>query len=87
MIFLGITENYNRSCESLILRFMADEMRKAQGAWSLIEPTDLVLYAEILVEQTRPIIVRFRDYRYVDHVMDNSYKLRGSKFSVDRDCP
>ena len=53
MIFRGITENNNRPCETLILGFMADEMRIDTGAWSLIEPTDLVLYAEILVEQTQ----------------------------------
>lgn len=35
----------------------------------------------------RPIIVRFRDYRDVDRVLDNAYRLKGSRFRVDRDYP
>ena len=35
----------------------------------------------------RPIIVRFRDYRDIDHILDNAYRLKGSRFRVDRDYP
>lgn len=35
----------------------------------------------------RPIMVRFRDYRDTEHILENAYKLKGSNFGVDRDYP
>ena len=35
----------------------------------------------------RPIIAKFNDYRDTEHILDRSYKLKGTKFRVDRDYP
>ena len=91
LIFWGITERGNRQCDTLILSFMADEMR--------IDCAGMVIDRAHMLgpirrsdnwgrsDQRRPIIVRFRDYRDVDLILDNAYKLRGSRFRVDRDFP
>ena len=89
LIFWGITENNNRPCETLILGFMADEMRIDTGGMVIDRAHRLGAIRRNIgrTDPRQPIIVRFRDYRDVDHVMDNAYKLRGSKFRVDRDYP
>ena len=35
----------------------------------------------------RTIIAKFNDYRDTEHILDRSYKLKGTKFRVDRDYP
>ena len=91
LIFWGITERGNRQCDTLILSFMADEMRidcagmvidRAHRLGPIRRPDNWGRS-----DQRRPIIVRFRDYRDVDHILDNAYKLRGSRFRADRDFP
>ena len=91
LIFWGLTENNNRPCDQLILNFMAHEMRIDTADMVIDRVHRLGAYQRLQsmgrYDRRRPMIVRFRDYRDVDHVMDNAYKLRGSSFRVDRDYP
>lgn len=91
LIFWGITENNSRQCETLILSFLADEMRIDTAGIVIDRAHRLGPVKRTHVmnrsDPKRPIIVRFRDYRDIDHILDNAYRLKGSRFRVDRDYP
>ena len=91
LIFRGITENNSRQCEGLILSFLADEMRIDTAGIVIDRAHRLGPITRTHVmnrsDPKRPIIVRFRDYRDIDHILDNAYRLKGSRSRVDRDYP
>ena len=91
LVFWGITENVKRGCEDLILDFLTHEMRIDTGGMVIDRAHRLGVvnntHIRNKLDPKRPIIVRFRDYRDVDHVLDNAYRLKGSRFRVDRDYP
>ncbi|KAH3775046.1 hypothetical protein DPMN_176442 [Dreissena polymorpha] len=38
-------------------------------------------------KQTRPIIVRFQNERDIEDILANAYKLKGTKYGINRDYP
>ena len=91
LVFWGITKRTSRNCENLILSFIEREMR--------IDITGMAIDRAHRIGSTiransanrddfkRPIIVRFRNYRDTDHILENAYRLKGTNFGVDRDYP
>ena len=91
LIFWGLTENTQRRCDALILSFKVHEMgvdtseiviERAHRLGSIRQPA-----RQAGQDPRRPIIAKFNDYRDTEHILDRSYKLKGTKFRVDRDYP
>ena len=86
LIFKGLCENASENCSELIQEFLFHELE--------------LDYRDICIDRAhrigkrrgsgisrRPIIVAFRDYQDTVCIMDRAYKLKGSRYGLDRDYP
>jgi hypothetical protein len=91
IIFYGVTENLNQTDRDIAYGFMEHDLvidtsemyiERAHRLGTLYNPkyrnTD---------DPKRPLIVKFKYYTDTEIVMQKAYKLRGTKFGVDRDYP
>lgn len=84
LLFWGLTENTPRNCEKLILNVIAREMR-IDNAGIVIDRAHRVgaIKATHIINRTdpkRPLIVRFRDYRDTEQILEKAFLLKGTHF-------
>lgn len=90
LLFHGLAEVKNERCCELIRNFMEDEMGIDADELYIERAHRLgSLFNARQKSQTprRPIIVAFYDYASTETVLNASYSLKGSNFSVSRDYP
>lgn len=92
IVIYGLTERLaHHSCRSLVLGFLKNELD--------IDTTEMCIERAhrmgLLTDEKyrgkfdpkRPMIIKFRDYADTETIMSKAYKLKGSRFSVDRQYP
>ena len=91
LVFWGISERSPRNCVSLIQSFLTKEMRLDDTGMVIDRAHRLGAVNRMHIrngtDPKRPLIVRFRDYRDTEHILENAYKLRRTNFRVERDYP
>lgn len=92
LIFYGITENTRKDCKRQILGFLEHELEidTPQIVIKLahrLGPQRQLDNDQGLDDQKRPIIVHFLDCSDTEIILENSFRLKHTRFKVDRDYP
>ena len=88
LIFWGLAESGRENCADNIMCFIERELGTnthdmcIDRAHRLGRPS-----SQGQGDRRRPIIVRFRDYVDTDTILRQAYRLKGTRFGVDRDYP
>lgn len=92
IIIYGLTERLtHHSCKSLVLGFLENELDidtteiRIERAHRMGNLADDKYCGK--QDPRRPMIIRFRDYVDTEMIMSKVYKLKGSRFGVDRQYP
>ena len=86
LIFWGLTERLKYDCSELLLSFLEDEL-EIDTTGMCIDRAHRLGRRVNGYDPRRPMIVRFRDYTDTERILQQAYKLRGTRFGVDRDYP
>ena len=86
LLIYGIAERRGENCVDRILGFLENDLglETMDGTW-IERAHRLGRYDK--TKASRPIIVAFSSYRYIEIVMANVYKLKDTNYSVNRDFP
>ena len=83
LLFRGFSEERGENCATLITNFLRQSLGIAADV-CIDRAHRLGVYKH---DKNRQIIVAFSDYKDVQDTMANASKLKGSKFSINRDYP
>ena len=83
LLFNGIIESRDENCLSRIEQFLSEQLQ-IDNCPQFPRAHRLGKYKR---DSIRPIIVYFLDYRDTVHILSQANKLKGTKFSVNRDFP
>lgn len=92
MVFHGLEESKNENLEGKLQYFMWNEMGIDSDDFIMDRFHRLGSFHKAKQRQrtdtpTRPVIVAFQEYHYIERILDASYMLKGSGFSVTKDYP
>ena len=83
LLFSGFTEERDENCVIQISNFL----RESLGIQSEVCIDRADRLGRFKRDQHRQIIIAFRDFSDVQLILSKAYKLKGSKYSINRDYP
>ena len=92
LFFHGLKESKNENLAGKLQDFMWGEMGLDSDDFIMDRFHRLGSFHKAKQRQgtdtpTRPVIVAFQEYRYIERILDTAYMLKGSGFSVTKDYP
>lgn len=86
LLIYGFTERRNENCTDRIIEFLENELCLDTVERSWIERSHRLGRFD-RTKAARPIIVAFSSYHYIESIMANVSRLKGTDYSVNRDFP
>lgn len=90
LIIRGVPEERDENCFQTVRRFICDHLGLDANRMFLVRAHRLGARkrdTRPFEPQKRPLIVAFRDFTDTVEILDNTKRLKGTYFSVDRDYP